>query len=58
MAKKNESEAEKRKHTQNYVKFLEKRIASKNYKKSVSEEEFKKEKAKLEKARLVLKLTN
>lgn len=42
--------------TQQYITFLEKRLASKNYKANVSAEEYAKEKGKLDKARLRLKL--
>lgn len=44
------------KETQSYITFLEKRLASTNYKNNVSKEEYTKEKAKLDKARLRLKL--
>ena len=46
------------KQEEEYVAFLEKRLASKNYKSNVSEEEYNKTKAKLEKARLKLRLLN
>jgi hypothetical protein len=39
-----------------YVKFLERRLASSNYKKKASLEEYKKTEAKLKKAKLVLKV--
>lgn len=42
--------------TKSYIEFLEKRLASKNYKANVSADEYKKTKAKLDKAKLVLKL--
>lgn len=42
--------------TKQYVAFLEKRLASKNYKANVSKEEYDKTKEKLDKARLRLKL--
>jgi hypothetical protein len=45
-----------KKQTADYILFLEKRLASKNYKANVSKEEFDKTKAKLDKARLQLKL--
>lgn len=45
-----------RKQVEDYIKFLEKRLASKNYKNNVSEEEYKKTKEKLDKERLRLKL--
>lgn len=44
------------KETENYVAFLEKRLASENYKRNVSEEEYNKEKEKLKKAKLRLRL--
>lgn len=47
---------DKRAETEQYVAFLEKRLASKNYKANVSAEEYAATKAKLDKARLVLKL--
>jgi len=52
MAQKKATKAE----TQQYIKFLEKRLASKNYKANVTQEEYDKEKEKLAKARLRLKL--
>jgi len=42
--------------TKQYIAFLEKRLASANYKANVSAEEYDKEKAKLSKARTRLKL--
>lgn len=39
-----------------YILFLEKRLASVNYKKNVSPEEYSKTEAKLKKAKLVLKV--
>ena len=39
-----------------YMEFLEKRLASKNYKSNVTQEEYNKPKAKYDKAKLVLKL--
>lgn len=44
------------KETAQYVAFLEKRLASKNFKANVSAEEFEKTQEKLKKARLRLKL--
>lgn len=44
------------KQRQDYVAFLEKRLASKNYKNNVSEEEFDKTKKKLEKEKLLIKM--
>jgi len=46
------------KHELNYIKFLETRLNSSNYKKNVSEEEYKKTEAKLKKAKLVLNFIN
>ena len=37
------------KHSEEYIEFLKNRLASKNYKSSVSEEEFKKTEAKYDK---------
>lgn len=42
--------------TKQYIDFLEKCLASKNFKANVTKEEFDKTKAKLDKARLQLKL--
>lgn len=39
-----------------YIKFLERRLASSNFKKNVSQEEYEKTEAKLKKAKLVLKI--
>ncbi len=39
-----------------YMEFLEKRLASKNYKANVTEDEYNKTKAKYDKAKLILKL--
>ncbi len=44
------------KETEEYLIFLKKRLDSKNYKSNVSEEEYDKEKAKYDKAKLRLKL--
>lgn len=54
--KKKLSKAEEAKQTQDYIAFLEKRLASKNYKAKVPPEEYAKEKAKLDKARFRLKI--
>ena len=43
------------KHEQEYVEFLRKRVFSNNYKTSVTDEEYKKTKAKYDKAKLKLK---
>ena len=40
----------------NYMDFLEKRLASKNFKANVSEEEYNNTKKKYDKAKLILKL--
>jgi hypothetical protein len=45
---------DKKQHLQ-YIKFLETRLNSSNYKKNVSDEEYEKTEAKLKKAKLVLK---
>jgi hypothetical protein len=42
-------------HEEEYVEFLRKRIQSKNYKSSVSPEEYEREKQKYDKAKLKLK---
>ncbi len=55
MAKK-KTTAQVIKETEQYVAFLEKRLASKNYKAAVSADEFNKEKEKLSKAKTRLKL--
>lgn len=47
---------DRRAETEQYVAFLEKRLASKNYRANVSDEEFAETKAKLDKARLVLRM--
>jgi hypothetical protein len=44
------------KQHKDYIAFLQKRLDSKNYKANVSEEEYKKTKDKLAKAKIVLKL--
>jgi hypothetical protein len=43
-------------HEKKYIQFLEKRLASANYKANVTPEEYQKTKDKLAKARLKLKL--
>ncbi len=45
-----------KKQREEYIKFLQKKIDSKNYKSNVSEEEFNKTKQKLNKERLLLKM--
>jgi len=44
------------KHSEEYIEFLRIRLASKNYKASVSEEEFEKTKAKYDKEKLILRM--
>jgi len=44
------------KHEQDYIKFLETRLASKNFQKNASPEEIEKTEKKLKKARLVLRM--
>ena len=44
------------KRSEDYVEFLTKRLASKNYKLAVSKEEYLETKSKLDKERLILKL--
>lgn len=56
MGKKQKTKQEKLKETRDYIAFLEKRLASKNYKAKVSTEKYDKTKAKLDKARLVAKM--
>ena len=56
MGKKKLTPAQERKQTQDYIAFLEKALASKNYKARVSDEEYKKTKEKLDKARFRLKI--
>lgn len=53
--KKQDSKERKIKHSEEYIEFLKKRLASENYKSSVSDEEYKKTKAKLDKEKLILK---
>ena len=53
--KKKLSKAEELEKHLEYIEFLKKRLASKNYKANVSEEEFAKTKAKYDKAKLLLK---
>jgi hypothetical protein len=42
-------------HEENYVAFLERRLASENYKANATAEEYAETKAKLDKARFILK---
>ena len=44
-----------KKHTENYVKFLEKRVQSNNYRNNVSDEEYQKTVDKLKKEKFRLK---
>lgn len=46
------------KHEQDYIKFLERKLASANFKKIASPEEIEKTEHKLKKARLVFKVLN
>jgi hypothetical protein len=55
--KKKLSKEEKIKRSEEYILFLQKRLQSANYKASVSPEEFKQTQAKLEKEKLILRLT-
>ena len=50
------SKEAKIKHSEEYIEFLKIRLASKNYKASVSEEEFKKTEAKYDKEKLILRM--
>lgn len=45
-----------KKQREEYIKFLEKRVNSPNYKSAVSDEEFNKTKQKLDKERLLIKM--
>ena len=44
------------KHEENYIKFLERRLASKNFQKNITPEEIENTKCKLKKARLVFRM--
>jgi len=44
------------KHEEDYIKFLENRLRSANFKKNVSQEEYEKTEQKLKKAKLVLRV--
>jgi len=44
------------KHEQDYIKFLENRLKSNNYKKNVSPEEYEETEKKFKKAKLILKI--
>lgn len=46
------------KHEQDYIKFLERRLASSNFKKNASPEEYEKTEQKLKKAKLVFRVLN
>jgi len=50
------SKQDRIKKEQDYIEFLEKRLASENYKANVSSEEYQKTSDKLKKARLVLRM--
>jgi hypothetical protein len=54
--KKKLSKQQQIKQEEGYIAFLQKRLASNNFKSNVSEEEFGKTKAKYEKAKLKLRL--
>lgn len=47
--------AKRIKHEEEYIKFLERRVNSANFKKNVSPEEYEKTEKKLKKARLILR---
>ena len=53
--KKEDSKERMIKHSEEYIEFLQKRLASENYKASVTEEVYNKTKAKLNKEKLILK---
>lgn len=50
------SKEQRKKHEQNYITFLEKRLGSKNFKANSSLEEIEKTEKKLRKARLIFKM--
>lgn len=54
--KKQDSKEKKIKHSEEYIEFLKKRLASENYKASVTKEEYDKTKAKLDKEKFLLKM--
>jgi hypothetical protein len=54
--KKTMSLEQKIKHSEEYIEFLMKRLASENYKASVTKEEYEKTKAKLDKEKLILRM--
>jgi hypothetical protein len=54
--KKLASKEQKIKQSEDYLEFLKKRLASENYKSSVTEDEYKKTKAKYDKEKLILKM--
>jgi hypothetical protein len=56
MRKKILSTEERIKHSEDYIEFLRKRLASENYKTSVSKEEYEKTKAKLDKEKIILRM--
>ena len=43
-------------HEENYIRFLERRLASNNFKKNATPEEYEETEKKLKKARLILKV--
>jgi hypothetical protein len=56
VGKKKLTRSQEIKHEEGFIVFLEKRLASKNFKNNVTDEEFKKTQEKLSKARLKLRL--
>lgn len=54
--KKTMSSEQRIKHSEDYIEFLKKRLASENFKASVSKEEYEKTKAKLDKEKLILRM--
>ncbi len=56
MSKKKDNKVDPVTHEENYVYFLKKRLASKNFRETASEEEIKKTEKKYDKAKLKLKM--
>lgn len=54
--KKTMSSEQRIKHSEDYIEFLKKRLASENFKASVTKEEYEKTKAKLDKEKLILRM--
>lgn len=44
------------KHSEEYIEFLKKRLASENFKASVTKEEYEKTKAKLDKEKIIVRM--